>query len=326
MKFSTLGALLLTLALVGCDRVSSPTSADTSTPGSSNLVVPQAEKEDQWEYLVVSFGKTLFSDIETSITSGQSKLVAFQEFADLLSGSEAVEAQTKLDLLGRFGWDLVSTVGAIGGDQQLVLKRRRVDGRIEKEQAALKGLAEILKAEKAKREARIKAMLADLKNQDAEPLPVDKPIEMDSVDLAERERMETEKARSSIASSLPPVGTQLEGFTITSMEVDVSAVAESLQSKINYSGTVDVQIDASGILLYEGNKYRQSKADQLAKVLVNEIKRSKYLNGGLSYSSALGDFKITVTSTVVVAGSKHDVGSATANANSSEFPGTWARF
>jgi hypothetical protein len=37
--------------------------------------------------------------------------------------SEAVSLQQSMDVLGRFGWELVGVVGSAGGDQQLVIKR-----------------------------------------------------------------------------------------------------------------------------------------------------------------------------------------------------------
>ena len=39
-------------------------------------------------------------------------------------GDEAIKLQNKLDVLGKYGWELVSIVGTIGGDQQFVLKRK----------------------------------------------------------------------------------------------------------------------------------------------------------------------------------------------------------
>lgn len=71
--------------------------------------------EPKWEYLVVSFGKTVFDTPE--------KMMAYKSIG-IENGQESIGLQSSLDILGRFGWELVSTIGAIGGDQQLVLKRK----------------------------------------------------------------------------------------------------------------------------------------------------------------------------------------------------------
>jgi len=71
--------------------------------------------EQQWEYLVVSFGKTEFSTPE--------KTLAYK-IVGVIDGTESTTLQGKIDILGRFGWELVNTVGAIGGDQELIFKRK----------------------------------------------------------------------------------------------------------------------------------------------------------------------------------------------------------
>lgn len=80
-----------------------------------NSQVVNKPDETKWEYLVVSFGKTLFSTPE--------KMMAYKNIG-LPNGQESIELQSSLDILGRFGWELISIVGSIGGDQQIVLKRK----------------------------------------------------------------------------------------------------------------------------------------------------------------------------------------------------------
>lgn len=79
----------------------------------------------QWEYMVVSFGKILFSDPsdEPELKAmGLSKLVAYSKVG-VVSANEALGTQSKMDMLGKFGWELVGAVGSIGGDQELIFKR-----------------------------------------------------------------------------------------------------------------------------------------------------------------------------------------------------------
>lgn len=69
----------------------------------------------KWEYLVVCFGKTYFDF--------PNKLNIYFTLSES-GGDEGIKLQNKLDVLGKYGWELVSIVGTIGGDQQFVLKRK----------------------------------------------------------------------------------------------------------------------------------------------------------------------------------------------------------
>lgn len=99
--------LVAILATSGC--ATNPLSA--STGASSTGPVPVAA--DEWEYLVVTNGKVYFGD-PIKQASGS---VAFSD--------EANGTQSALDKLGKEGWELVTVVGVIGGDQEFVLKRRK---------------------------------------------------------------------------------------------------------------------------------------------------------------------------------------------------------
>lgn len=122
--------------------------------------------ETQWEYLVVSFGKTYFGDAQ--------KLLAYKSLG-FSSGSESVGLENNLDLLAKFGWEFVDVLGTIGGDQQVVLKRRYDKDRAQKEKEAVQDekkrqdsieqeQANAAKAwlEKQKEAERLKKVLVDL--------------------------------------------------------------------------------------------------------------------------------------------------------------------
>ena len=84
----------------------------------------QAQEIVEWEYLVVSYGTTYFTDPVLNLEgeAGASKILLLSELGITLP-REATELQRDIDVLGRFGWELVAVVGTIGGDQQIVFKR-----------------------------------------------------------------------------------------------------------------------------------------------------------------------------------------------------------
>ena len=82
-------------------------------------------RESQWEFLIVSFGKTYFSaPIEEPglKVEGFSKLIGYSRLG-IGSAHEAIVLQQKMDILGKLGWEIVGVLGAIGGDQQMLFKR-----------------------------------------------------------------------------------------------------------------------------------------------------------------------------------------------------------
>lgn len=82
---------------------------------------PAAQK---WEYLVVSPGKVYWCGeayLLRHCSSGTAK--ANVSAVTGFEGGEAVELEKLLDKVGQQGWELVTIVGLIGGDQEFVFKR-----------------------------------------------------------------------------------------------------------------------------------------------------------------------------------------------------------
>jgi hypothetical protein len=69
-----------------------------------------------WEYMVASVSKY---DIWFETLSGESLVKA----AGMGFASEAYKLQNELDAAGASGWELVTVVGIIGGDQEFIFKR-----------------------------------------------------------------------------------------------------------------------------------------------------------------------------------------------------------
>lgn len=70
----------------------------------------------QWEYMVVSFGKANFSQLKSKTMAYWENGISKNAYGDSIYEKD-------LDILGQNGWEVVSILGAIGGDQQVMLKR-----------------------------------------------------------------------------------------------------------------------------------------------------------------------------------------------------------
>lgn len=149
----------------------------------------------EWEYLSVSYGTTLFADPVTSLEDGQasnSKVLMLNDLG-IDVPQEAATLQRNIDVLGRLGWELVSIVGGIGGDQQLVFKRPYDPNRSAEEAARI--------------EAEREAILAQYNATPPAP-EAKRIIDLDYEDrqqaIAERNEATTAYVRNLIEGSLPP--------------------------------------------------------------------------------------------------------------------------
>lgn len=70
----------------------------------------------KWEYLVVTPGKVYWC-------SGSSYGCPLEKVIGMGFRREAVECEKLLDEAGQMGWELVTVVGQIGGDQEFIFKR-----------------------------------------------------------------------------------------------------------------------------------------------------------------------------------------------------------
>jgi hypothetical protein len=118
LTLATAIGLVLILALL-------PPRATRTTQHDTPPATTQAPTLTKWEYLVVTYGATRFTTtaLENDPTrSGLSKVMHFGD-AGITLPAEALSLQRNLDVLGRYGWELVTALGTISGDQQLLLKR-----------------------------------------------------------------------------------------------------------------------------------------------------------------------------------------------------------
>jgi len=270
--------LLVSLAWVSLGRCAQTQSV---RPAAQAPVSKQpVSSATQWEYLVVSFGKAYFTDPLSSEAkeAGLSKVRAFTE-AGMLMADEATDIQSRLDKLGQFGWELVGVVGAIGGDQEFILKRQYDPARSEKE-------TELVQAE-GKRLRQVAAELAAKQaTETAEAL-----VDMDAVEKAARDeskRSELEKQLREVISS--------GNYSLVDMHVPVK----------DY---VMITIDGSSQLLKDGNKYRASEARSLAQSIVTGIATSLGLTSDiLKGDISRGDVYIEVIIDINYQTKLHPVG------------------
>jgi len=276
--------------------------------------------EDQWEYLVVSFGETEFNAINQSIQMGTSKLVAFREFSDLLSGHEGIDLQARLDILGRFGWELVDTIGVIGGDQELLLRRKRIEDRISKEQDAIKALGAILRKETEQRDKALQEYLAQQKQEVTHP-KADQLIELDAAERLQREIKAQDAAVAAITALLPKASEQL-GPKASFRAVDVAvSTTEYSKSNMTYSGTITIAVNGTDALLQNGNAYRKSEAEALAKTCQGYIK--KQLQGFDGEYTFDNNFRINCDVEIGFTGSWHAVSYSYETIEIPNFPSRW---
>ena len=240
----------------------------------------EAKETQHWEYLIVSYGKVIFSDIESNVKIGSSKLTAFSEFSNLLNGSEAVSIQKQIDILGRLDWELVDIVGSIGGDQQFVFKRKHDKKRTQAEKKFAVELKGILEEEAEEREAILKALEREraLLYQNKKKIDSKKLVDLDQIEKEQREinAYNSMKKRINIALSnyqlinnelLNNATIQKINFTGTCYEASYGS------SKGNMSGNMKIEmlLDASSTLIRNENQYRRSEVENLAEACVDKI-------------------------------------------------------
>ena len=87
---------------------------------SNSRVLASTDPQQKWEYMVICPGKVGFS---SPFASPMDKSAGLSIGTSILPPTEALDTETILDNAGKVGWELVTVVGVIGGDQEFVFKR-----------------------------------------------------------------------------------------------------------------------------------------------------------------------------------------------------------
>ena len=241
--------VLVVLSAVLVSAVSASGATPTVTPAPPAKVAPGTPAPSpthitEWEYLVVSFGKTYFSwPLNASEKQlGLSKLRAFSDAGILVAAAqEATSTQAQMDALGRYGWELVGVLGAIGGDQQMVFKRPFDAERSAKEAALI--------AEEGRRLAQAE--------KEVEVQPTDALVDLDAAEAQAADAQRGQAIRGAIS-------TLQHDYEVADVEV------RPLESR---PGTMIVQvtIDGTSPLVKVAGKYRKSEAVALATKFIGEL-------------------------------------------------------
>lgn len=253
----------------------------------------------QWEYLIVSFGKVYFSDpiSDTDVkTSGLSKLISFSK-AGIVIANEAVTTESKLDTLGKFGWELVGIVGAIGGDQELLFKRMYIPERSKQEEQLIKEEGERMKLALDEEKKRT----ASLANAPTTVL----------VDLDELDRISSRDTyRRNEENRLKTAVESYKNYPIT-----ITSLFSNAESDGDSDVHVKVNIDATSTLLSDSNKYRSKDAARLANAVAVEMFKAAHLKQHYSDYASLayrgGAVNISVSVIINFGGQPKVVGEKT---------------
>lgn len=239
-------------------------------------------KQSQWEYLVISFGKVYFSNPLTDSeakASGDSKLISFSQEGIVLA-NEGLTTQRYMDTLGKFGWELVSVVGAIGGDQEMLFKRPFDENRSKQEEELIKKEGE-----------RIRNLVLEERSKVAAAVPA-----TELVDLDDAERIAARNAnRRSQEERLKQAAQSVTDYPMT-----IESVVSNAYSAKDTDVTISIISDGTNALLTDGNKYRSSEAKKLADSIAKAIVRAAGVKERESYGSdsslgyMLGKVKISV--------------------------------
>jgi len=182
-----------------------------------------------------SFGKTNFDFPEKS-----NKYIYLYD--DI--GQEGKTLQKNLDTLGQYGWELISIVGTIGGDQQLVLKRKFDPSLVKRDDEAIKKKNEKIKydmEEKNKKDIEEKLKLETALKQKKVL------VNMDEVD----QQTELEHIDETVKQYIQKIVDDYQGDNILSKNIK--------DNILEYD--ICIEYDLTDSHLSNINEYRQSLVD-----------------------------------------------------------------
>ena len=286
MNRSWMGAALLVALCSSAARL----DAAPAQPPPRAAAATQART---WEYLVISFGKTYFTDPAANPEvkeTGQSKLPPFSK-AGTVVAHEAITIQSQMDELGRRGWELVGVVGAIGGDQQMIFKRPWEPERSKREAALI--AAEGQRITPPRKEP-------DFLRPDAPPMPDKGPlVDLDTVDRLKsvtEYQAATEKRVKDAVAGLKDAPVVDASFTWQ----------DDYLRPGKHQLRASITVDGTAALLKDGNTFRRSEGKALAEKITSAIATGAELK--IKNYLILRDITIAVTVVIKSGGNDTIVG------------------
>lgn len=213
------------------------------------------EQTGEWEYLVVSYGTTYFDNPLPDSDADGATYSKVQLFSDIgvTIPNEAIALQRNVDVLGMFGWEMVTVVGSIGGDQQIVFKRPYDAERSAEEAERIKAeREELIAAYNATNEA----------TEDDEPTEeTPQLVDVDAVERAQATEARNERDANTVRGIIE--ATAASGFPLPALDVNGEAYAPDSKANVRVRVTQDVTETA----LIAPGQYRKS----LVKDAVDEF-------------------------------------------------------
>jgi len=240
-----------------------------------------ASSSDKWEYMVVSFGKAEFSQL-------LSKTMAYWDEGVSKDAYGASSYENNLDILGQHGWEVTTILGAIGGDQQVILKRlydkNRTDAEVkeiaENSVLAAQGLLDSLIASDKAKEANAATKEPEL-------------IELDAYEAGLKKQKDSGEFKKMVDNYF------------NSLNIDKAVAWTTSYSDWEFiPSTIRITYDITKDYLLNTNSYRKSQVNVFLKALEPIFAR-------ISMPPTVNKLDIEVTANIIYSGKTFKVGAAT---------------
>lgn len=246
----------------------------------------------QWEYMVLTFGKSLFSDYNV-------RALAYLDEGIRSDVMEAKSIEKSLDILGKHGWEVIDITGTIGGDQQITLKRAY-------DQKTTEAELKLASENQTKLDKASQTLAEYVAQNNTEPEGPRELKELDAIDLADAQAKESDQKAKEIYDSTKAA---LDKNKITGYSISTRYNAGSEF----YS--VTVYVDVTSKFLINGDSYRKSQTDEYIKQFEAIFKSVSFDTKKSAYFYVYAQIKLDDRANTVSTGSTRY----------SKYQGTWEK-
>ena len=217
----------------------------------------------QWEYMVVTFGGTYFSDRDN---------LTLAYLDEGLNGNiqEANILEKNLNILGNHGWELVGITGTIGGDQQLTLKRP-YDETISTEE---RRKAEEI--QKSADEKYVQSLIERAETIETTPQTPKRELkELDSFEAAEAKKKSEEEAQKLTEEKNEYLKKAMHDSL---SKTDLKILSEEYRNEEGYEFDISLEVLLPKRFLINGDSYRSSSIEEYAEELAPYFELKEFEN------------------------------------------------